>query len=84
VPTTIFRVLGGRSHGVKLLPLIDVDQDAVGLLGLGIEAVADDATKLAWVACAIGGGFVLEIGVSRGRPSIFWDSSEGRRQGAQR
>ena len=38
----------------------------------------------ACVARAIGGGFVLEIGVDLGRPGIFRHSSEGGRQGAQR
>ena len=34
-------VLGWRCHGVKLLPLVDIDQQAVWLFGRGVEAAID-------------------------------------------
>ena len=45
-------VLGRRRHGVKLLPLIDIDQQAVRLLGRGVEAAFDDAREHLDVAAA--------------------------------
>jgi hypothetical protein len=74
---TLLRVLCSRRHGIKLLPLIDVDQEPVGLLGRRIEAVVDNTSKFACVALTIGCGFVLKVGVGRGRASFFRHYSEG-------
>jgi hypothetical protein len=57
--TTIL-IFGPRSHSVKLLPLINIDQQAVGLFGRGVQAAVDDAEELLRVARAVGGGFAFE------------------------
>ena len=61
--TPLLLVLSGRRHRIKLLPLIDVDQQPVRLLWRRIEAGVDNTSELTCVARTIGSGFVLKIGV---------------------
>ena len=60
-------VLGRGRHGVKLLPLIDIDQQAIRLFRRGVEAAVDDAREHLRVAGAIGTPLLLRA-TRRSRP----------------
>jgi hypothetical protein len=70
-----FPILGGR-HGIKLLPLIDVDQQAVRLFQRGAEAPVDDARKGPRVAGAIKVRLFFEMRVDLGRAGAFRNGCE--------
>ncbi len=79
-PLLVFR---RGSHRVKFLPLIDVDQKAIGSFRRGVEAVADDAGELVRVAKAIGSGLPFQIAIDRGRAGIVGRAPEGGGERAQ-